>query len=183
VIVIVIVIVIGFFHSITITITITITRDGTCTRKRMEPYFDHEKLRVYREAIAFVAWWAELAERIPARLSVKDQMDRSSTSMPLNIAEGNGRRSSRERCHYFDIARGSALEAAACLDVLVARRWVTSDEIRPGKHRLHGIVSMLVGLIGVSEDKVAEDAADYQIDDVRGHDHDSSPATAIDADS
>ncbi len=44
-----------------------------------------------------------------------------------NIAEGNGKRSLPDRCRYLDIARGSALECAACLDGLVARRKLSAD--------------------------------------------------------
>jgi hypothetical protein len=57
-------------------------------------------------------------KRLPAKLAAKDQLDRASTSIVLNLAEGNGKRSHPDRCRYFDIARGSALECAACLDVL-----------------------------------------------------------------
>ena len=110
----------------------------------MEPLFDHEKLHVYQQAIAFDAWWSVMSERVPSKLSVKDQIDRASTSSPLNIAEGNGKYSSRERCHYLDIARGSALECASGLDVLVARRIFTTQEVYPGKRILHGVVNIEV---------------------------------------
>jgi four helix bundle protein len=78
---------------------------------------------------------------------VKDQLDRASTSIPLNIAEGNGKYSPKDRCRFFDIAHGSALECAAGLDVLVAKARLTDDQIRPGKERLQKIVRMLIGLI------------------------------------
>jgi four helix bundle protein len=113
----------------------------------MDYYFDHERLRVYQESIGFVAWCEEISDRVPGKLAVKDQLDRSSTSMPMNIAEGNGKRSSRERCHYFGIALGSAFESAAGLDVLVARKRLTDGHMEPGKKLLPGIASMLVGLI------------------------------------
>nr|MBA2433032.1 four helix bundle protein [Chthoniobacterales bacterium] len=54
----------------------------------MKTYFDHEKLAVYQEAIAFCGWVGEFLQEIPGKLSVKDQLDRASTSIPLNIAEG-----------------------------------------------------------------------------------------------
>lgn len=127
----------------------------------MQDYFDHEKLEVYREAIAFVAWWAEMSERCPGPARVKDQMDRASTGIPLNIAEGNGRFSPRDRSHFMQIARGSALECAACLDVLVARRVLSTEEIGPGKLRLRGIVSMLMGLISSLGIRVSDRSAVY----------------------
>ena len=112
-----------------------------------ETWFDHEKLEVYREAIDFIAWLAELLEGSVRLGDVKDQLDRASTSIPLNIAEGNGKYAPKDRCRFFDIAHGSALECAAGLDVLVAKRKLSLEEIRPGKERLQRIVRMLMGLI------------------------------------
>src|SRR5438105_4025490 len=106
-----------------------------------ECWFDHEKLEVYREAIAFIAWLSAILG------DVKDQLDRASTSIPLNIAEGNGKYAPKDRCRFFDIAHGSALECAAGLDVLVAKAKLTPDQIRPGKEHLQRIVRMLIGLI------------------------------------
>jgi four helix bundle protein len=112
-----------------------------------ESWFDHEKLEVYREAIAFVAWLSGILEGAVRVGEVKDQLDRASTSIPLNIAEGNGKYAPKDRCRFFDIAHGSALECAAGLDVLVAKGKVNPEHLRPGKERLQKIVRMLIGLI------------------------------------
>jgi four helix bundle protein len=95
--------------------------------------FAHETLNVYQESIQFVLWISELLETIPKNLAVHNQLDRASTSIPLNIAEGNGKYTSADRCRYFDCARGSALECAACLDVLVAKKKVDEDKMKRGK--------------------------------------------------
>jgi four helix bundle protein len=113
----------------------------------LEFWFDHEKLEVYREAIALIAWLSELLETLERPGDVRDQLDRASTSIALNIAEGNGKFSPRDRCKFFDTAHASALECAAGLDILVAKRKVTPEQIRLGKERLQGIVRMLMGLI------------------------------------
>ena len=86
----------------------------------MTQSFDHESLDVYRASIEFASWAGELLAEALGRckLSVVKQLDRASTSIALNVAEGNGKRSTRDRARYVDIARGSALECAACLDVL-----------------------------------------------------------------
>jgi len=112
-----------------------------------ELWFDHEKLEVYREAVSFVAWLSSLLEETVRLGEVKDQLDRASTSIPLNIAEGNGKYAPKDRCRFFDIAHGSALECAAGLDVLVAKGKATPEQIRPGKERLQRVVRMLIGLI------------------------------------
>ena len=109
--------------------------------------FDHEKLNVYQASIRFLAWTDDLLEDVPKSLAVHNQLDRASTSVPLNIAEGNGKHTPADRCRFFDIARGSALECAACLDVLVAKKQIAEKDANDGKASLVEIVSMLVGLI------------------------------------
>src|SRR5262245_291574 len=112
-----------------------------------EHWFDHEKLEVYREGIAFVAWLSTVLENARRVSDIKDQLERASTSVPLNIAEGNGKYAPKDRCRFFDIAHGSALECAAALDILVAKEKVTIEQIRPGKEILQRVVRMLMGLI------------------------------------
>jgi len=123
--------------------------------------FHHEKLKVYQHAIEFVGWVGSLIEGLPRGVAVKAQLDRASTSIPLNIAEGNGRWSSRDKTHFLQIATGSSLECAACLDVLVARELVTSERVGPGKHLLLGVVELLNGLARSMERRVSESPEDY----------------------
>ncbi|MEY2528545.1 MAG: hypothetical protein QOJ05_635 [Verrucomicrobiota bacterium] len=111
------------------------------------PYFDHEKLDVYRNSIAFCAWVGDFLPSITQKTAAKDQLDRASTSVPLNIAEGNGKFSVRDRARFLEMARGSALECAACLDVLVARKVATEDQVAGAKSQLAAIVRMMIGLL------------------------------------
>jgi four helix bundle protein len=126
-------------------------------------YFDHEKLLAYQRSIQFVAWSSQLLEKVPSKLAVSDQLDRASTSVPLNIAEGNAKYTPPDRCRYFDTARGSALECAACLDVLVAKGKCTIEQTQSGKELLHETVSMLFGLIkSISPDRLGEEPLNYR---------------------
>jgi four helix bundle protein len=128
----------------------------------MATVFDHEKLTVYQRSIAFVAWAELILESQPKSLSVRDQLDRASTSVPLNIAEGNGKFTSADRCKFFDTARGSAFECAACLDVLVAKCRIRSEQAVEGKAILLEVVAMLVGLIkSNSSSRVFEEPPNY----------------------
>lgn len=131
----------------------------------MSETFDHEKLRVYQASLEFIKWLHEqkILERIPKGLAAYEHLDRSSTSATLNIAEGNGKFTQRDRCKYFDIARGSTLECASALDILVAKTILSEDEIIPGKKILHSMISMLVGLIrSNSTERVYEPQASYE---------------------
>src|SRR5436189_6239785 len=113
----------------------------------MKIYFDREKLDVYQEAIAFCGWVGEFLTAISTKAAAKDQLDRASTSLPLNIAEGNGKFSDADRSRFLEIARGSALECAACLDVLAVRRLVATERVVPAKEQLVRIVNMLMGML------------------------------------
>ena len=128
-----------------------------------ENTFDHEKLRVYQASIEFIIWLETILQKVPKGNAVYNQLDRASISIPLNIAEGNGKFTERDRCKYFDIARGSALESAAAIDVLIAKNILNETELIPGKNILRNIVSMLVGLIrSTSSDRVYEIQVDYE---------------------
>jgi len=129
----------------------------------MKPQFDHEKLHVYQKSLGFVKWVTPLLDRISPRIAVVDQLDRASTSIPLNIAEGNGKFTSPDRCRFFDNARGSALECAAALDVLVAKGRANESEVAEGKDTLVQVVSMLVGLIKANSDRLHEDPVPYRV--------------------
>jgi four helix bundle protein len=127
----------------------------------MKPLFDHEKLTVYQSSITFIMWSTELLSQVKTKAAVKVQLDRASTSIPLNIAEGNGRFAIRDRCRYLDFARGSALECAACLDVLVAKQLAKDVATLLGKKQLVEIVSMLMGLIKSLSSRVGEESGEY----------------------
>jgi four helix bundle protein len=116
-----------------------------------EVWFDHEKLEVYQESIAFVAWLSDLIGERQRLGEIKDQLDRASISIVLNIAEGNGKYSRKDRCRFLDTANASALESATGLDILVAKNKLAFDDIRSGKESLQKIVRMLIGLIKRSE--------------------------------
>ena len=114
--------------------------------------FDHEKLDVYQLELQFIGWVTPLLEEVSRSVTgrtreVCDQLDRASLSTLLNTAEGNGKRQRQVRAKFFDDARGSATECAACLDALVAKQVATAERIHLGKQMLVRIVSMLCGLI------------------------------------
>lgn len=106
--------------------------------------FDHEKLDVYRISIEFVAWvHRRTTDLVGGHRGIKDQILRASQSIPLNIAEGNGKLPSPDRRRFLRIALGSALECAAALDVLAVCEGLDQENVTEGKRYLARIVSML----------------------------------------
>jgi four helix bundle protein len=80
----------------------------TC-RMRERPY---EKLIVWQEAHELCKWIYATTKQFPhdERFAMVSQMRRSSYGIPMNLAEGNGRRSLKERSRFIDIAIGSLEE-------------------------------------------------------------------------
>jgi len=107
--------------------------------------FDHEKLDVYRASIEFVALADDIIEGFPrGRAYLADQLQRASTSIPLNIAEGAGEFSRNDKARFYRIAKRSATECASALDVC-ARLEISDPAILSDGHRLLlRIVAMLV---------------------------------------
>jgi four helix bundle protein len=123
--------------------------------------FHHEKLIVYKRALEFATWSQELIESISKKTSTRDHLERAGDSIALNIAEGNGKFSRKDRARFFQIAHGSALESAACLDLLVARRCCPADAIVRGKAVLEEIVRMLFTMLDQLGCRIAEESAEY----------------------
>lgn len=119
----------------------------------------------------FIEWVTPLLDEAVALAKgrtreVCDQLDRASLSALLNTAEGNGKRQRPVRAKFFDDARGSATECAACLDALVAKKIFAVERIEVGKHLLLKIVSMLSGLVNRfdgSADMLREDSPEYVV--------------------
>ena len=109
----------------------------------------HEKLDVYQLSISYVKWvYIQAGKLTGTHRHARDQWLRASQSIPLNIAEGNGKASKNDRRRYFEIARGSALECAAIQDVLVAGKALAEEDSRKHKITLDRIATMLSRLGG-----------------------------------
>ena len=109
-----------------------------------EPLLDANRLHVYAVALELHAVCSTLVADLGH--VVRDQLERASLSVVLNIAEGGGRRSRRDKARFYAIARGSATEMAALLDVLEARRLAASGSIEAGRRLAIRVVQMLTRL-------------------------------------
>lgn len=105
---------------------------------------DHEKLDVYRLSLDFLALVFPLLEQLPrGNAQISDQLRRAALSIPLNIAEGNGKPSRPDRRRFFAIARGSSMECAAVIDILKLMEMIGDDDRSRAKQMLERIVAML----------------------------------------
>jgi four helix bundle protein len=118
--------------------------------------FHHEKLIVYKRTLEFAGWSQDLIESVTKKTSTRDHLERAGDSIALNLAEGNGKFSQKDRARFFQIAHGSALESAAYLDLLVARGCCKPDAIVRGKAMLEEIVKMLFKMLDQLGCRIAE---------------------------
>ena len=125
--------------------------------------FGHERLDVYRIAIEYVGWAYRYCEELKGHRNAKDQILRASQSIPLNIAEGNGKATDPDRRRFFEIARGSTLECAAIQDVLEVCGALSAQDNAESKKLLDRIAAMLTKL-GKRAYRVRETGSEYRID-------------------
>ena len=124
--------------------------------------FSHEKLNVYQRSLEFIEFVNKIKTSDKIRIDVFNQLEIASTSITLNIAEGTGKFTGRDKCRYYDIARGSAVESAACLDILTLKEMISENYKNEGKTILKEIVSMLFGLIRSNSDRTYENELEYK---------------------
>ena len=116
-------------------------------RRRCETMLSFQKLDVYKCSIEFVALATVVGEGVPRGYGeLREQLRRAAISVPLNIAEGAGRASEADGARHFAIARGSAMECAAVIDVVRVVGAVHDDPYQSALDLLSRVVAMLTRL-------------------------------------
>ncbi len=110
--------------------------------------FDHQKLDVYQRALDVMEACDDIIEQLPpGRAHRRAQLSSAADSMVANIAEGAGEFSPKEKARFYRIARRSAIEVAAWLDIIARRGGVPQVQIDDALSQLEQVVAMLVRLI------------------------------------
>jgi len=107
-----------------------------------------QKLHVYQCSIEFLSLSRRAIDGLPrGNADLIDQLRRSARSIPQNIAEGAGKMGRADKQRFFAIARGSAMESAAHLDVMRADGLIEDALYQDGVELLRRVVAMLTKLI------------------------------------
>jgi four helix bundle protein len=108
-------------------------------------YFDHEKLDVYKVSIEFILTTESVIKQFPkGRAYLIDQLQRAGSSVLLNIAEGAGEFSENEKIRFYRMARRSATECSAILDICKRLNFLEEELYLTTRSLLLRIVSMLI---------------------------------------
>ena len=107
-----------------------------------------QKLDVYRCSIEFLVVANRLRRQLPkGNAELADQLRRAAQSIPQNIAEECGRTTRADKAKHYTIARGSAMECAAHLDVMKVDELINQESNERGVELLERIVAMLTKLV------------------------------------
>lgn len=98
---------------------------------------NHENLKVWQNAVNWACDIIKLSENLNCdkiHYRLLEQIEASSCSVAMNIAEGSGRYSIKEFIHFLYIARGSLYETTTLLNIFCKMGWI--DESEMDKHIL-----------------------------------------------
>ena len=112
--------------------------------------FAYEDLDVWNKSVEFAIEVINIVEKIDTdrkHYRLLEQIEASSTSIAINIAEGKGRFSNKEFKHFLYIARGSLYETITLLEIFRRKGWISDPEYTQLEVKGKEIAAMIKGLI------------------------------------
>ena len=110
----------------------------------------YRDLEVYRKSYELAISICEYAKTMPneERYELTSQIRRAATSVPLNIAEGYGKRESQQEFRrYLMMAKGSSTEMQVLLDMCKDLGYMKEDHYKRYWERYDEVSRMLAGMI------------------------------------
>jgi four helix bundle protein len=114
-----------------------------------EPIKSHRDLIVWQKAVQLVVYLYEVTRTFPKEetYGLTSQIRRAATSIPANIAEGQGRRLAGEYQHFLGNARGSLWELDTHLEVSFLLNYITQQQYQELRSKMDEVGRMLNGLL------------------------------------
>ena len=96
----------------------------------MEKLKTHKDLILWQKSVAFVTKIYEVTSKFPRSeiYGITNQIRRAAVSIPSNIAEGSGRRSTKELVQFLYIALGSIAELETQLIISKNLSYISTDD-------------------------------------------------------
>jgi len=113
----------------------------------MEKMKSYKDLQVWKISMDFVIEVYKLTDKFPSSelYGLTNQIRRSSVSIPSNMAEGSGRKNTKEYIQFLYISKGSLLELETQLEISNRLGYIKDIEYLNG--RIKYMRTMLVNLI------------------------------------
>jgi four helix bundle protein len=111
--------------------------------------FDFENLKVYQKALDFIDKIFRVYKNLDSeyKYSVGSNLIRAGLSIANNLAEGNGKRSKREKKRYFDTSSDSTRECVSVFNVLKRQKMIDGNIYSELRIDAREITSMIRGLV------------------------------------
>ena len=109
----------------------------------------YKDLIVWQKSIEFASIVIDIAEKLAANkrhFRLIEQLEASSTSIAMNIAEGKGRHTKKDYAHFLVIARGSLYETLTLLELFKLKGWINVEEFNNLESKSIEISKMLTSL-------------------------------------
>lgn len=103
------------------------------------------QLIVYQKSIAFVNHIYKITRQFPKdeMFGLTSQIRRAAVSIPLNISEGEARKSDPQFSHFLDISIGSAAEVNTCLEIAFNLKYINQPEYTESVNLVQEISKLL----------------------------------------
>ena len=108
----------------------------------------YKDLIVWQKSMALTGDIYKITEKLPKSetYGLTDQLRRAAVSVPSNIAEGHGRKTSKDFLHFLSIANGSCMEMETQLLICVQLKMLSNEDIKDLLTDINEISRMLTSL-------------------------------------
>ena len=109
------------------------------------PQRPYEKLIAWQEAFALCLWIYEISRSYPSdeKFGLVSQMRRSAQSVAMNIAEGNAKRSLKEKAYFFETALASLEELHCQCRISLGLKLMSQENFQKADEHIHRISFLL----------------------------------------
>jgi four helix bundle protein len=118
----------------------------------------YRDLEVWQYAMELVTCVYQCTQRFPREetYGLTNQVRRAAASIPSNIAEGQGRRTTREFLHHLSIARGSLAEVDTQIEIAERLGFLSKDQAEGIGQVITSVAKLTNALISALEKKLAQ---------------------------
>ena len=113
------------------------------------PVQTYKDLIVWQKAMDLTVEIYRLVKLLPdfETYALADQMRRAAVSIPSNIAEGQGRKFTKEYVKFLSFARGSQAELETQLQICVRLKYLSDEDVEVAFRLCQEISKMLVAIM------------------------------------
>jgi four helix bundle protein len=121
----------------------------------MDEKFNFEKLKVYERSLKLAIEMIKIAHGFNFKYNrIRDQLIGAVISIPLNLAEGSGRRSSKEKVNFYKYSNGSCFELIPLLSICFELKLISKNQYDSWRDEIREFCSMIAGLIRYTNSKL-----------------------------